>query len=251
MRGSLGTVPLSVFDPLTATIIHIVAGVPRVGDQHARRRVLDEAFGEWGRVSKLWFLADEGSAFIKFRWRSTAQLVLEACDGRPLRPQDSEPLQLAWCTTDPSLVVNQQGRELAYNAMREARERSRDVAALYERLERECKSSGSSRSTSSSTSVTLTGKRGRGEEAAPAEALAAWHEGETERLSAVTTTYPGGLPENGAPTASALTDDGGGGAEDASSSLPAGWASSIDPQYGVAYFWHAATGRTQWERPSD
>ena len=63
--------------------------------------------------------------------------LLEALHGRPLRPQDSEPLQIAWCTVDPSLVQARQGRELAYSALRDARERGRAAQELYARLEGE------------------------------------------------------------------------------------------------------------------
>lgn len=135
-RAPASETPLSVFDPLACSTIHIVSGMPP-GDQHERRRALDESLSEWGQVVKSWFLADTRSCFVKFKWRSTAQLVLEALQGRPLRPEDNEPLELAWATVDPSIVQARQGRELAYSAMREARERGRATQALYDRLERE------------------------------------------------------------------------------------------------------------------
>ena len=94
----------SGFDPLACSTIHVLSGVPG-GDQQARRRMVDEAFGEWGQVVRTWFTADVGSCFVKFKWRSTAQLVLEACRGRPLRPEVALPLTPSPChpvTLSPS-----------------------------------------------------------------------------------------------------------------------------------------------------
>ena len=31
--------------------------------------------------------------------------------------------------------------------------------------------------------------------------------------------------------------------------LPAGWRSAVDPTYGCIYYFHEATGKTQWELP--
>ena len=64
-------------------------------------------------------------------------LMLEALHGRPLRPEDDEPLELAWCTLDPSIVQARQGRDLAYHAMLDARARGQAAQDLYDRLERE------------------------------------------------------------------------------------------------------------------
>ena len=259
-RVSTGT-PLSVFDPLNCTILHIVSGVPHLRDQHARRRCLDEAFGEWGQVLKTWFLSEPGSAFVKFKWRSTAQLVLEACHGRPLRPEDSEPLQLAWCTTDPSIVVAQQGRELAYNAMREARERGRATQELYERLEREAggRAAAATGDGGRRDGRAALGKRARNA-TAPASEMSEWFDGGAEPISAVAASYPGGLSvseeELSTTTDGALPATHAGGEQEAGApasaaeDLPAGWSASLDPHYRVMYYWNASTGATQWERPS-
>ena len=74
-------------------------------------RVAVGARAQWGQVVKLWFVADASSVYVRFKWRATAQVVLEALHGRPLRPQDSEPLQIAWCAVDPTLVQVPCGRD--------------------------------------------------------------------------------------------------------------------------------------------
>jgi hypothetical protein len=243
-RAPASETPLSVFDPLACSTIHIVSGMPP-GDQHERRRALDESLSEWGQVVKSWFLADTRSCFVKFKWRSTAQLVLEALQGRPLRPEDNEPLELAWATVDPSIVQARQGRELAYSAMREARERGRATQALYDRLERE-KGGGAA------AAASALGKRPREHRDADDDSTA-WDD-DAERLSAVATAYPGG--HEAADGGEQVHDDAPAerGAEAAAPAgeeeLPAGWRTALDETYGVAYFYHA-DGRTQWEYPRE
>ena len=34
-----------------------------------------------------------------------------------------------------------------------------------------------------------------------------------------------------------------------SDGLPAGWASAVDPRYGIAYYFNAGTGQRQWQKP--
>ena len=34
-----------------------------------------------------------------------------------------------------------------------------------------------------------------------------------------------------------------------SEGLPAGWASAIDPRYGMPYYFNAGTGQRQWQKP--
>ena len=234
--------PLTAFDPLACSIIHVTSGIPE-GSQAERRRWVDEAFGEWGAVVKTWFVADEGSCFVKFKWRSTAQLVLEACHGRPLRPEDNEPLQLKWCSVEPSAVQAQQGREMAYSAMREARERAATTQALYASLEREKDGIKAGRGA-------RVVKRPREEE--PEDAVADFLEGGGQTISAVAASYPGGITsledeqQAGGSVPAAETPSG----ESAEAELPAGWHATVDPTYGVAYYFNEATGASQWHHPS-
>ena len=238
-RASIST-PLSSFDPLACTILHVASGVPMPeAQQRERQRIVDAGFGEWGTVVKTWFVADPKQCYVKFKSRATAQLVIEALHGRPLRPEDAEPLELAWCTVDPSIVQAQQGRELAYTAMREARERGRAAAELYERLEREKRDRESGVGGSGGLGIKRPRSGAVAEEAS--SSYSEWVESGGEPVNAVATAYPGVEPEAAAS-----------GEEPAASttSLPPGWQAAIDPTYNVTYYYNEATGETQWEAPS-
>lgn len=240
--------PLSAFDPLACQTIHVVSGVPR-GDLHVRRRIIDEALTEWGHIVKTWFIADEGSCFVKFKWRASAQVVMEALHGRPLRPEDNEPLQLAWAMVDPSIVQSQQGRELAYNAMKEARERGNATQALYERLERE-RHVASTASSSSALGTSALGKRARDNTTAPViSSLSAWHDGGDEPINAVAAAYPGAEAEDATAGEPAGSEEHATQPPPLEAMLPGGWRTGVDPTYHCTYYYHEASGRTQWEHP--
>ena len=250
-RASLGT-PTSAFDPLACQIIHVKSGVP-AGTLQQRRAIIDEGFAEWGQVVKTWFLADEGSCFLRFKWRSSAQVVMEALHGRPLRPEDGEPMSLAWATVDPSVIQATQGKELAYNAMVEARQRGNAAQALYDRLERERHAPEAGGGGGSGT----LGKRTRGDDLASDEASSAstWHTSSDESINAVASAYPGGLAGDGDERRAAADEEhatslAAGPLEAATGKLPEGWCAGVDPTYGCTYYYHEAMGRTQWEHPS-
>jgi len=42
---------------------------------------------------------------------------------------------------------------------------------------------------------------------------------------------------------------GGGAAEPPDANLPEGWAMALDPN-GKPYYWHKATQKTQWDKPT-
>lgn len=247
----------SLFDPLQCQTLHIISGMPR-GSQQERRRELESALAEWGTVTRIWFVSDQRAAFVRFKWRSTAQLVLEALRGRPLRPDMAETLELGWCTVDPSALQQEQGKELAYSAMLEARQRQESTQALYENLERE----NAKRSIGDGAPSRL-GKRPRADalhpyEANPSAKVSAQRCEEEVEVTPVAAGYPDGElragefgPEgaNDAPsgTQGAAVSRGmaGGGA----ASLPTGWESGVDPCSGFTYFYNTALGKTQWQLP--
>ncbi|KAL3909567.1 MAG: hypothetical protein SGPRY_009376 [Prymnesium sp.] len=92
----------TAFDPLACQTIHIESGLP--GATQRERRAQLQSLSEWGQVLKTWVLASAGSGYVKFRWRSSAQFVMEAMQRRPLLIDGEEPLRLSWARTDPSLV---------------------------------------------------------------------------------------------------------------------------------------------------
>ena len=132
--------------------------------------------------------------------------------------------------------------------MREARERSHATQALYARLEGEVASSIGG---GSGGGVVTGGKRARDEAPAMAPSdLSAWRDGGAQEISGVTMSYPGGLSADGT-EASAAAAAAPAPAAAVEEELPAGWTSGVDPRYNVTYYVHAASGRSQWERPSE
>lgn len=216
----------SLFDPLACQTLHVV-GLPTEGNRHSRRRVLEAAFGEWGEVARVWLVADPRVGYVKFKWRSSAQMALEAMQGRPLTPDLTEELQLGWCASDPSMVQAQQAREMALTAMHEARERQEHQHALYQSLERGSAVHAPKRQRT-------TGDHGEASNAS------AWYEQPEEPLSAVAAVYP---DTNSAPSVGTIA------AQQMLSPLPEGWTECMCSIYGVPYYCHAASGCSQWERP--
>ena len=269
----------SAFNPLTCSIIHIVRGVPAGNSQHDRRRLLERGFSEWGAIAHIWFLADANQAYVKFKWRSTAQVVLEALQGRPLFADDEEgqPLELAWCTVDPAQVQARQGREMAMLAAHEARERREAVGSLYARFEQRERGAGSGGAGSGGGGGGGggSGKRPRAQEQeVPAHSKAqatagsgewaAWMEAETPTpINAVTDEYPGGLlAQSAAPSQGRAAEIAAAVASSAAAAptavdsqadlpqLPDGWCAGVDPNSGYRYFYHIATGKSQWHLPT-
>lgn len=256
-RASLSAT--SAFDPLQANCVQIVSGVPP-GSQHERRRLLESALSEWGQITRIWFVADERSAFVRFKWRSTAQLFLEALHDRPLQPDLSEVLQLQWATVDPAVVQAQQGKDMAFHAMVEARERAAAAHELYQRLERTSggANSGSEGGKVGSTSSSL--KRPRFEMPDEPEWVE-WKEKDEVSITSVSAEYPGGdvtadgpplehrsvtrAEDAGTTTAAASMAS----RDTSDANLPPGWRSGLDPASGYLYYYHARRGVTQWQPP--
>ena len=44
---------------------------------------------------------------------------------------------------------------------------------------------------------------------------------------------------------------GGGVAAEEEEALPEGWSWAVDERFNAAYYFHTASGRTQWERPQE
>ena len=254
----------SVFDPLIANCIQIVKGVPP-GSQHERRRELESALSEWGQLTKIWFVADERAAFVRFKWRSTAQLFLEALHGRPLQPDLSEVLQLQWATVDPAAVQAQQGKDMAFHAMVEARERAAAAHELYQRLEREgggasSASKGGGKGARTSSSL----KRPRFVMPNEPEWVE-WKEKDKVSITSVSAEYPGSAITADGPPLEHRAEDGGTTTaittaaatpiasgelgHTGAQQLPPGWQSGLDPTSGYLYYYHAQMGVTQWQPP--
>lgn len=245
-REALPTAVTSLADPLACQTIHVEAGLP--GETQRERRSALQELGEWGQIAKTWVLADAGTGFIKFKWRSSAQFAMEALQDRPLRPDGAVPLRLRWATVDPSLTQQVQGRQLALGAYEEARRRARGAQELYDRLESE----------GSSLKRRREGEEPTREEPAPAAAAdpqrdeyLSWVEAPEQPLNPVAAVYPGGSGE-------VVGGDVGGQGErqgtqeavDRQDVLPPGWVAATDPATGCMYFYHSESQRTQWERPS-
>ena len=279
----------SVFDPLACQTIHVKRGLPGA-TQRERRSALD-AFSEWGQIVKTWAVATAGEGYVKFKWRASAQFALEAMQGRPFEFNGEDPLELAWATTDPSLVQAAQSQQLALAHMEEAAKRRETTAELYERLEAEGKQlkrqrlEGSGGSGGGGSSVANVGAHGTnvcrhvaaahapttaagGAAHSAAEDVSAWisasspanfvGEYQTEREGG--SGQPAGFeryPEAEELLAQAETPaDGDGETATAQEDwivqgLPAGWRSATDPSTGVLYFYNEAKGCTQWSRPDN
>ena len=83
--------PLSSLDrrrQAQSSIARARVPMPEAQQGRAAASIIDAGFGEWGTVVKTWFVADPKQCYVKFKSRATAQLVIEALHGRPLRPED-------------------------------------------------------------------------------------------------------------------------------------------------------------------
>ena len=278
----------SVVDALQCQTV-CVTGLPVTSSQHERRQLLDALGSEWGTVVRTWVDADPRVGYVRFKWRSSAQLFVEAMDGKPARPDEPDaPLELAWCFHDPAAIQATQGRDLALAAAAEARARRESVFDLYSRLEaeRSCAPPPAAGNTVSSAAHAAhkQGKRRRGEPAvmmSPAEGLSAataWADAPEEQISDVTAVYPGGdwgdAPEEQISDVTAVYpggdwgdwgdvgDAGGataadeaveeakqGSAGSGEAPLPYGWIQGIDPASGYTYYHNGHTGGSQWQRP--
>ena len=105
----------------TAATAILVRGLP-AGSQREIRAALDD-FGEWGQVVRTWVHPEPGCGYVAFKWRGTAQFVMEAMQGRSLSPEGGEPLQLSWALRDPGQEQQEQARSLAMRSMEEAKAR--------------------------------------------------------------------------------------------------------------------------------
>ena len=224
-------------DPFACATI-LVEHLPDFGTagyaMQERRRCLEAFASEWGQAVKTWCLADPTSGYVKFRWRCSAQMCMEAMDGRPLRPDEATPLRLSWASSDPSLMQASQSRDLALAAMEEAAQRRLFQEDLYLKHERD-----------------IVPPKRRRLEPEGGDEVTAWMDAPERPLegSMVAAEYPGGDPaycaQAGADAAAAEEA----GAEGGAQPLLAGWQSGIDPTYGATYFYHEESGRTQWQLP--
>jgi hypothetical protein len=257
----------SVVDALQCQTV-CVTGLPVTSSQHERRQLLDALGSEWGAVVRTWVDADPRVGYVRFKWRSSAQLFVEAMHGKPARPDEPDaPLELAWCFHDPAAIQATQGRDLALAAAAEARARRESVFDLYTRLEaeRSCAPPPAAGDTMSSAAHAAhkQGKRRRGdyepaEMMSPAEGLSAatvWADAPEERISDVTASYPGAdwgdVGDAGGPTAAdeAAEEAKPGSAGSGEAPLPDGWIQGIDPASGYTYYYNGYTGGSQWQRP--
>lgn len=234
-------------DPLNCQTLHIVRGMPH-GAQHERRLALEAAIAEFGGgIQRIWFVSDERQAFLRFKWRAQAQLVKEAFNGRPLQPDLTEPLELTWASVDPNVLQTQQAKELAFQAMVEARERAQSTHDLYARFENK----GGHHGTESNTPNPVahnSKKRLRPDASCEHSSTSTWGVEDEGALaiSDVTAAYPS--EEQHHEPADEARAVGVRYPVDACE-LPNGWKRDVDPASGVAYFYNEDLGRTQWQPP--
>jgi len=223
----------SAFDPTSSQTIHIESGLPGA-TQRERRQNMD-AFSEWGQVVKTWVLATPGSGFVKFKWRSSAQFAMEAMQRRPLLMDGVTPMVLSWAQTDPSLVQAAQSKQIAMAQMEEAARRRETTGELYARLEAEGKQLKRQRlGLPTATSHAYDHAESVIPDVEPYPEVTPQHEPSqttTERLLEETEDAAGSYDTS------------------ISAGLPNGWHAATDPATGVVYFYHEATGQTQWSRP--
>ena len=248
----------STTDPLQCQTV-CVSGLPASGQQE-RRSQLDALGSEWGEVVRTWAVADPHTGYVRFRWRSSAQVFVEAMHGKPLRPDEPETLlELSWCFHDPAAIQATQGREMALAAAAEARARRESTAELYARLERErCPQRPSDAMAATRVGgwgAAAVAKRRRTEPSEGGVAssdAAAWLEQEEHALSAVAAAYPGGehdSPRDEAPASESHAT------QDSACEPPIGpvisadWVHGVDPASGCTYYYNLKTAQSQWQRP--
>jgi len=166
---------------------------------------------------------------------------MEAMQGRPLRPDLPEPLELSWCVLDPSAIQASQGKDLALAAASEARARQESSARLYEKLERE-------RDAAAAAAAVPSAMRKRAREGAEEGPL-----GEQVCMEG-RTVGDGRGAEGGENRCSAASVDAAGGHSSprpggdhgADDGAAAGWVAVTDPVTGCTYYYHAESGQRQW-----
>jgi hypothetical protein len=213
-----------------------VSGLPADLNQQERRRELD-ALSEWGAIAKTWVVADPSVGYVKFKWRATAQFVMEAMQGQPLTPDALNALELSWCFADPSAIQAAQAKELALVAMAEARARRESSSALYDSFERErhVQASVDARARKRARATEESADHIKEAAAIPASDASVWTGEEEQSISAVTAAYPGGE-----------YSEIGEGAED---TAPA-WRYALDPVSGCPYWYDLRSGQSVWAAPS-
>ena len=248
----------------------LVRGLPGAASQRAVRAALD-GFSEYGQVVRTWVHHEPGAGYVAFKWKCAAQFVMEAMQGRSLEPEGGEPLALSWALRDPGQEQAEQARSLALRSMEEARARRDEQHEMYAKLEAEglalkrrrlghAQEEGGGAGAGAGAGVgggygraaAAEEETGDDDEAPPA--WARWAEAPEQDLTAVTALYPGAETDafddpaaaaesagDTAPSAAAAEGDG--------ADLPEGWTWALDPRYNAAYYIHAGSGRTQWERP--
>jgi hypothetical protein len=236
-------------DPLACQTL-CVRGLPPGMSQHERRQALD-GLSEWGAIAKTWVIADPTVGYVKFKWRSSAQVVAEAMQGQPISPDLPGALELSWCYVDPARIQAGQAKEMALAAMEEARARREASAALYERLERQhgaLPANGAKRQRVGGNDAREAGEPELTDEAS------AWVEQAESCVSAVAAHYPGGSEPEAAfeLPACATADDAPADAaqQQTVAYCPEGWHAAVDPASGFTYYYDPSSGHSLWAQPS-
>lgn len=240
----------------------LVRGLPGAASQREVRAALD-SFSEYGQIVRTWVHHEPGAGYVAFKWRCVAQFVMEAMQGRSLEPEGGEPLTLSWALRDPGQEQAEQARNLALRSMEEARTRRDEQHEMYARLEAEGvalkrrrlvhteEGDGARPGADGGNNGAAGARAGDGDDDDARAEWARWAEAPEQDLTAVTALYPGA--ENDAFDPAAAADSAGDAAprtaDNKGADLPEGWTWALDPRYNAAYYIHAASGKTQWERP--
>ena len=237
-----------------------VTGLPAT-DSHNERRTLLNLLTEWGDIVKVWLVADPRVGYVKFKWRGTAQFVMEAMHRRPLCPEIPDAtIELAWCHVDPSAIQATQGREMALALAADAAARRQSQQELYSHYER----AKSVNDSSAALPPRAQKKRPRSVDAPEGGSVAAaWAEEPEVPISSVAALYPNGdgagygqqhaseqAAQQADAEAPATTQPDSGGQESTQPGLPEGWVSGTDPASQFTYYYHMPSGKSQWELPS-
>ena len=81
-------------------------------------------------VDHEWVGAEPGSAYVRYKWRSAAQFVMEALAGPPFRPEGREPLVMRWEDEDPERELARHAHSVALRACEEAKRRRDEDSSL-------------------------------------------------------------------------------------------------------------------------
>lgn len=256
-----------------------------VKSEYADPAALDEAlwrnFGEWGEVENINLVSRLSIAFVRYRYRSSAEFAKEAMANNHL--DHDENLDLRWAHEDPNPVAHDANARADADALVEMlrgqgktvdgsadfdhpddyvvpdakRLKSGDYPDTDRQYEDDWQavvepSSGDTYWWNSRTNET---KR---------EAPAAVADANAERAMAVldaadnvaarqTLQNAEASSPAAAPVAVAVVhvreqqEE----ADETSGALPAGWAQTVDPASGATYYYHAATSQTTWIRPGE